>query len=231
MTSGQPKVTIYTDGAAEPNPGPGGYGVVLLFGKHRKELAAGFELTTNNRMELLAVIAGLEALTKPCTVTVYSDSKYVVDSVENGSVRKWHSNNWMRTKSKRAKNSDLWQRFLSVYEKHSVSLMWVPGHQGITENERCDQLAVAAAKSDQKIPDSGYNPIRESKITHTHPGEHCRNCGTALIRQKPKRKKRKPGQTYYYEWYLYCTRCKAMYMVEVAKREYDTDNSIFNNDI
>ena len=101
MAAEQPNVAIYTDGAAEPNPGPGGYGVVLLFGQHRKELSAGFELTTNNRMELLAVIAGLEALTKPCSVTVYSDSKYVVDSVENGSVHKWLSNNWMRTKSER----------------------------------------------------------------------------------------------------------------------------------
>jgi len=228
MAAETPNVTIYTDGAAEPNPGHGGYGVVLLFGQRRKELSAGFDLTTNNRMELLAVIVGLEALTKPCTVTVYSDSKYVVDSVENDSVRKWRSNNWMRTKSERAKNSDLWQRFLTAYEKHSVSLEWVPGHQGIIENERCDQLAVEAAQSDQKTPDSGYNPDEKSKVTHSQPGEPCRKCSTELIKQKPKRKKRKPGQSYYYEWYLYCTGCKAMYMVESAKREYDTDSSMFN---
>lgn len=229
MATEKPNVIIYTDGAAEPNPGPGGYGVVLLFGKHRKELSAGFELTTNNRMELLAVIIGLEALKKSCTVTVYSDSKYVVDSVENGSVFKWQSNNWMRTKSERAKNSDLWQRFIAAYEKHSVSLKWVPGHHGISENERCDQLAAEATQSNQKASDVGYNPGKMSKITHTQPGEPCRGCGTALIKRTPKRKKRKPGQSYYFEWYLFCTGCKAMYMVESAKREYDADNSMFSD--
>jgi len=154
-----PEVQIYTDGAAEPNPGKGGYGVVLLFGKHRKELSEGFELTTNNRMELLAVIIGLEALKKPCEVTVFSDSRYVVDAVEKGSVFRWEKKNWMRTRKEKAKNPDLWKRFLTVYEKHTVSLEWVPGHMGIMENERCDQLAVQAAKSEKKVVDEGYvNP-------------------------------------------------------------------------
>jgi ribonuclease HI len=155
-----PEVEIYTDGAAEPNPGKGGYGVVLLFGKHRKELCEGFELTTNNRMELLAVIIGLEALKKPCDVTVYSDSRYVVDAVEKGSVFRWEKKNWMRTKREKAKNPDLWKRFLQVYETHTVTLEWVPGHQGIEENERCDQLAMQAAKSDNLNKDEGYvNPV------------------------------------------------------------------------
>jgi len=154
-----PEVQIYTDGAAEPNPGKGGYGVVLLFGKNRKELSEGFELTTNNRMELLAVIIGLEALKKPCEVTVFSDSRYVVDAVEKGSVFRWEKKNWMRTRKEKAKNPDLWKRFLTVYEKHTVSLKWVPGHQGIEENERCDQLAVQAAKSEKRVVDEGYvNP-------------------------------------------------------------------------
>ena len=154
-----PEVEIYTDGAAEPNPGKGGYGVVLLFGKHRKELSEGFELTTNNRMELLAVIIGLEALKKPCQVTVFSDSRYVVDAVEKGSVFRWERKNWMRTKNEKAKNPDLWKRFLSVYGEHTVTLEWVPGHKGIVENERCDVLAVLAAKSDNLKPDDGYiNP-------------------------------------------------------------------------
>jgi len=229
MAAEQPNVTLYTDGAAEPNPGPGGYGVVLLFGQHRKELSAGFELTTNNRMELLAVIVGLETLTTPCNVTVYSDAKYVVDSVENGSVGRWRSNNWMRTQSERAKNSDLWQRFLIAYEKHVVKLKWVPGHQGIAENERCDQLAIEAAQCAQRTADSGYQPDEVSKVTHTEAGEACRKCGTELIKQRPKRKPRKPRQTYYYEWYLYCTCCKSMYMVESAKRQYDSGSSIFND--
>ena len=158
----KPEVEIYTDGAAEPNPGKGGYGVVLLYGKHRKELSEGFELSTNNRMELLAVIVGLETLKKPCHVTVYSDSRYVVDAVERGSVFRWERKNWMRTKTEKVKNPDLWKRFLQVYKKHTITLEWVKGHDGIQENERCDQLAVEAAKSDNKQIDEGYvNPEKE----------------------------------------------------------------------
>ncbi len=149
-------VIIYTDGAAEPNPGPGGYGVVLLSGKHRKELSGGFRRTTNNRMELMGVIVGLEALTKRCRVTLFSDSKYVVDSVERGSVHRWKKNNWFRTKTDKAKNADLWSRFLDVFEKHEIKFKWVKGHAGVPENERCDELAVAAAQSGELSPDVGY---------------------------------------------------------------------------
>jgi len=149
-------VIIYTDGAAEPNPGPGGYGVVMLAGKHRKELSGGFRRTTNNRMELMGVIVGLEALTKRCRVTLFSDSKYVVDSVERGSVHRWKKNNWFRTKTDKAKNADLWARFLDVFEKHVVKFKWVKGHAGVPENERCDELAVAAAQSGDLSPDTGY---------------------------------------------------------------------------
>ena len=242
MVERQPEVTIYTDGAAEPNPGAGGYGVVLLFGKHRKELSAGYQLTTNNRMELLAVIVGLESLTKSCRVTVFSDSRYVVDAVETGAVFRWRANDWQRTKIQKAKNSDLWERFIAAYEQHVVTLKWVPGHEGIAENERCDQLAVDAAKSDHLLPDTGYQPSGDatdtgrrtstksnSKIKHTESGEPCRKCGTPLVKQTPKRKKQKPGQSYYYEWYLYCTECKAMYMVEAARRECDKGGSMFDN--
>jgi len=236
----KPHVSICTDGAAEPNPGPGGYGVVLLFGEHRKELSCGFEMTTNNRMELLAVIAGLEALTKPCRATVYSDSRYVVDSVENGSVFRWRDKGWWRTKKEEAKNADLWKRFLAVYERHDVVLKWVPGHTGIPENERCDELALASSKSTGRLCDFGYEPsntrvgikahrVSSPKITHVQPGETCRKCGTAIIKRTPKRKKRKPSQTYYYEWYLFCPCCKAMYMVEAAKRDCSTSDSILDD--
>ncbi|MCH7546073.1 MAG: ribonuclease HI, partial [Planctomycetes bacterium] len=156
MDEDRQKITIYTDGAAEPNPGPGGYGVVLLMGQHRKELSCGYELTTNNRMELLAVIVSLEVLTKPCSVTVHSDSRYVVDSVVNGAVFRWRDKDWWRTKTHKAKNADLWQRFLNVYEQHAVELKWVPGHTGIPENERCDQLAVEATYSCNPLYDTGY---------------------------------------------------------------------------
>ena len=145
-------ITLYTDGAASGNPGPGGYGAVLLSGPHRKELSEGFRLTTNNRMELLAVIAGLEALNfEGSEVTVYSDSKYVVDAVE----KRWVFG-WEKTGFKKKKNPDLWQRFLVVYRRHHVKFVWIKGHANILENERCDQLAVAASNTPPLQVDDYY---------------------------------------------------------------------------
>ena len=146
------KVTIYTDGAAKGNPGNGGYGAVLLAGQHKKELSEGFINTTNNRMELLAVIVALEALKNAGTeVTIYSDSKYVVDSVE----KKWVFG-WQKKGFKGKKNIDLWKRFLLVYPKHNIKFVWVKGHAGNFYNERCDELAVQAAEGGGLIPDEGY---------------------------------------------------------------------------
>ncbi len=146
------KINIYTDGAAKGNPGPGGYGVVLMAGKHYKELSAGYRLTTNNRMELLAVIVGLEALKKRHQeVTVYSDSKYVVDAVEKGWVF-----NWEKKSFKSKKNQDLWKRFLISFRVHQVRFKWIKGHAGHPQNEKCDQLAVAAAESTQLSIDKEY---------------------------------------------------------------------------
>ncbi len=151
-------VTMYTDGSALGNPGAGGYGVVLMSGAHRKELSGGFRLTTNNRMELLAVIRGLEALKKGgCDVTIYSDSRYVVDSVEKGWI--W---NWQRNGYKGKMNSDLWQLFIPLYKQHNVKFVWVKGHSNITENERCDKLATEAAASSDLQEDSGYIPKTET---------------------------------------------------------------------
>jgi ribonuclease HI len=135
-------ITIYTDGAAKGNPGPGGYGVVLKYKEHRKELSEGFRKTTNNRMELLAVIAGLESLKQEGQqVTVYSDSKYVVDAVEKGWIWSWEKKNF-----KDKKNPDLWKRFIQIYKKHKVKFEWLKGHAGDIENEICDKLAVRAAE-------------------------------------------------------------------------------------
>lgn len=149
-------ITIYTDGAAKGNPGPGGYGVVMLAkvnGKpYRKELSEGFANTTNNRMELLAVIVGLETLKKAGTsVTIYSDSKYVVDAVEKGWLWNWEKKNF-----KDKKNVDLWKRFIPLFKKHKVKFVWVKGHAGLKENERCDQLAVEAAEGSGLQEDVGY---------------------------------------------------------------------------
>ncbi len=145
-------IVIYTDGSSKGNPGRGGYGVVLKYKEHRKELSEGFRKTTNNRMELLAVIKGLEAITKPnAPVTVYSDSKYVIDSVEKGWL--W---GWIKKDFKGKKNKDLWLRFAEIYKVHRVSFQWVKGHAGVPENERCDELAVNAADGGGLIADVAF---------------------------------------------------------------------------
>lgn len=142
-------VTIYTDGACANNPrGNGGYGVVLIYGDHRKELSGGFRQTTNNRMELYAIIAGLEALKRPCQVTIYSDSKYVVNSMTKRWVYRWKANNWMRNEKDPALNVDLWERILKSCDIHDVTFKWVRGHAGNPENERCDTLAVTALQQE-----------------------------------------------------------------------------------
>ena len=149
-------VTIYTDGACTGNPGPGGYGVVLLFGEHRKELSGGFSKTTNNRMEMMAALAGLQALNQPCNVTLYSDSKYVVDGMSKGWAERWQANGWKRNKKEHALNPDLWQELLDLSQQHNVEFRWVKGHDGNPENERCDQLAVQAAHEPNLPVDIGY---------------------------------------------------------------------------
>lgn len=139
-------VVIYTDGACSGNPGPGGFGIILQYGEHRKEISQGFLSTTNNRMELMGVITALEALNTPCMVDLYSDSKYVIDAIQKGWAVKWRSKNWMRTPKEPAKNPDLWERLLNLLEVHEVTFHWVKGHATNENNNRCDELAVAAWK-------------------------------------------------------------------------------------
>ena len=147
---------IYTDGACSGNPGKGGYGVVMLYKDKRKELSEGFIETTNNRMEILAVIKGLEALKEPCNINLYSDSKYVVDAVEKGWAKKWKSNGWKRNKKEMASNIDMWERLLNLLEKHNVKFIWVKGHADNVENERCDFLARQAIDNSNLNKDVGY---------------------------------------------------------------------------
>ncbi len=137
---------IYTDGACSGNPGPGGYGVVLLCEGSRRELSGGFQNTTNNRMEMLAAIKGLESLKERHKVTIFSDSKYLVDSISKGWVFRWMANGWMRNKRERALNVDLWKQLLKLCEFHDVEFQWVRGHSRNKENERCDYLAVQASR-------------------------------------------------------------------------------------
>src|SRR5688572_893489 len=139
-------VEIYTDGGCEPNPGPGGYGVVLIHPKKRAEVSGGFQLTTNNRMELYAAIAGLELLKQPCKVVLYSDSQYLIEAMTKGWVEVWKRKKWWHSKTRPVPNRDLWERLVSKCQEHEVEFRWVKGHAGNVENERCDVLAAAALR-------------------------------------------------------------------------------------
>ena len=149
-------IIIYTDGACSGNPGAGGYGAVIKYENKREELCAGYRRTTNNRMELLACIESLSRFEKGAFVTLYSDSKYVVNGITKGWAKKWQKNNWMRNKQEPALNPDLWKRLLDLCKKHKVDFKWVKGHAGSVENERCDRLAVSASQQGGLLVDYGY---------------------------------------------------------------------------
>lgn len=229
-----PKIELYSDGGAEPNPGKGGYGVILSHKGYRKEFFQGFKLTTNNRMELMGVIVGLEQLKTKSEVRVFTDSKYVVDGIEKGWAKRWKANNWFRTKNEMAINSDLWERLLDLISKHNVKFNWIKGHVGHIENERCDFLASMAIKSKILLDDTGFEKSSDNglskdiessaksniqtKVKIKNVGDLCRKCNTPVEKRIPKSKKIKKGQTYYFEYYLYCPKCEEIYLVEEAKR-------------
>ncbi len=159
-SNGKKTVTIYTDGGCLGNPGPGGYGVVLISGPRRRELSGGFRKTTNNRMELLACVEALSALKFPCRASLRSDSQYVVNGIEKGWARRWRSRGWRRNKTDMAENIDLWARLLDLCDVHDVTFQWVRGHAGDPENERCDRLANAASAGADLRPDTPYETNR-----------------------------------------------------------------------
>lgn len=152
-------IEIYTDGACSGNPGAGGYGIVFLYKNVRKELSAGYKLTTNNRMEMLAVIVALKTLKEPCNVTLYSDSKYVIDSIQKGWVYNWEKNNWKRNKKEMASNIDLWKELLPLLKIHKVDFIWVKGHANNIENERCDELARNSILAGNLLEDENYKNL------------------------------------------------------------------------
>jgi ribonuclease HI len=239
-----PEIILYSDGGAVPNPGLGGFGVILEYKGIKKEFSQGFTLTTNNRMELMGVIHGLEKLKTKSSVNIFTDSQYVVNGIEKGWALKWKSKNWYRNRTEKAINYDLWERLLLLISSHEkVKFNWVKGHAGHIENERCDQLALAALNGSELLVDEGYIPnmkqpeyndnsdVREniSKIKIEEEDDPCRKCGTKVIRRPTKKKSIKPGQTYYFEYYLLCPGCKTMYLVEDAKREIDSGpDGLFN---
>ena len=212
-----PPITIYTDGGCDPNPGAGGYGAVLMHPKKRAEISGGFRKTTNNRMEIFATIAGLERLKQPCKVTIYSDSKYVVDAMMEGWVAAWNKKSWWRTKTERPENVDLWQRLDGLCQMHQVEFRWVKGHAGVLENERCDQLAMAALRQAHLPVDDGYEnkPETEGVRPDMQEGEPCNKCSAPVIKRQGKRK---PDRSTYYEFHLWCPKCEIAYHVESAKR-------------
>ncbi len=156
MTEDAKHVTIYTDGACIGNPGPGGYAAILLYQGHRRELSGGHRRTTNNRMEIMAAIAGLAALREKCRVMLHSDSEYLVNAMSRGWVDRWRANGWKRNKREKALNADLWERLLPLCEYHQVHFDWVKGHAGTQENIRCDELATQAAQRPDLPVDEGY---------------------------------------------------------------------------
>lgn len=156
MQSTRPQIKIYTDGACQKNPGPGGYAAVLLHQDNRREISGGYRRTTNNRMEMMAAIAALSALKVQCDVAIFSDSKYLVDAMSKKWYEKWRRNGWMTSTQEPVKNPDLWQRLIALTEQHRVIFLWVPGHAGNEENERCDGLAVHAAKGKDLPADDGF---------------------------------------------------------------------------
>lgn len=236
--SSLPKVTLYSDWWAVPNPWKGGYGIILQYKDIKKEFSQGYTLSTNNRMELTGVITGLWKLTKKSQVEVYTDSQYTINGIEKWWAQKWQSNNWMRTKTQKATNADLWEKLLLLVEKHEVTFHWVKWHNGHPENERCDELATLALEWNNLIEDTWFNweeqavLTKKSKFT-TPPAQKttwkktkvsqewdtCWKCGTAVIKKIPKKKKLKPWQTFYYEYFLYCPWCSTNYMIEAWKRE------------
>ena len=155
------EINLYTDGASSGNPGPGGYGVVLKYKDSIKELSGGFKKTTNNRMELMAVIEGLKSLKEKCKVNIHSDSKYIVDAIEQEWIYKWKSLGWKRNKRQKLLNPDLWKKLFDLLQKHEFKLFWVRGHNGHPENERCDYLAVKASQQPDLPPDKYFESSPE----------------------------------------------------------------------
>jgi ribonuclease HI len=197
------QVTIYTDGGCEPNPGAGGYGVVLIYGTFRKEISGGFRLTTNNRMEIYAAIKGLELLKEPCDVTLFSDSKYLVDAIEKKWVLRWKSRGWRLSSKERALNIDLWEQLLPMLKKHNVTFSWVKGHAGSPNNERCDHLSMSALRRKDLPADDGYEnkPPEPQPVPMTKEGQPCRKCGTPVIKRMNR----------HHKPFLFCNKCGAGY--------------------
>ena len=238
-----PKVTIHSDWWARPNPWVWGYWVILSYKDIKKEFSKWYKMTTNNRMELMWAITGLEKLKKKSQVDLYTDSQYTINWIEKWWAVNWKAKNWMRTKSQKAVNYDLWDRLLKVVEKHEVRFHWVKWHNWHEENERCDELATEALKWKKLLEDNWFDwevkqtnlldnkknkekelikvlnenlSTEQKKMKITKNWQACKKCGTPVEKKIPKKKNTK-NKSFYYEYYLSCPWCKTMYMVDDAK--------------
>jgi ribonuclease HI len=229
------EIVIYTDGGAIGNPGPGGYGAILIFPDGDKiELSGGTRYTTNNRMELQGAIRALESISEGSKAILTSDSKYLVEAINQKWLPSWKKREWMRSSGPLV-NADLWKRLDELLMSRSVKFFWIKGHTGHIHNERCDVLAGIAMRKSNLPPDPGYvgtvnTPISSMKVPTatkpgpktkiTKPGQLCWKCGQPVEQKKSKHHEPKPGQFFYYDWYLHCPGCGTNYMVENAKRNY-----------
>lgn len=221
-----PHIELYSDGSADPNPGKGGYGIILRYKGISKEFSCGFSLTTNNRMEIMGVVRGLEMLKTKSIVEVYTDSSYVVKAVTENWFDGWIKKGWKTSTGSQVQNIDLWKRLILMLEKHSVNFNWIKGHAGHPENERCDQLAkLSYTNSSCLCADDGYEPERKAPNKITKEGDLCKKCLTPVVKVVPKEKSKKKDRAYHYEYYLLCPNCRTMYMLEEAKRFSSKDNS------
>lgn len=213
-------VTIYINCACVPNPGLGSFGIVLLYGNARKEISSGFRQTTSNRIGVFAAIKALEFLKEPCEVTLHSNSEYLVDTMIFGWAKHWKLNDWPTNKQHRAVNFDLWEKLLTLCEKHQVEFSLTKDCVRNSETEICTNLSHAATvRNDLQIDESYENRSDEvgTRVKITSEGQPCRKCSTPVIKKIP-RKKLKHSQSYYFEYYLFCPACHTMYMMEEAKR-------------
>jgi ribonuclease HI len=239
-----PQVELFSDWWANPNPGPGGYGIILSCQWTKKEFLQGFTCTTNNRMELLWVITWLSKLTKKSKVQVYTDSQYTINGIQKWWAQKWQKNNWLRTKTQKAINYDLWGELLKLVEQHEVKFTWVKWHNGHIENERCDELATQAMWEENLLVDTFYMseyysepeqqgnqtsiPEKTKQIIQVlwkwdpnlkveKENDPCKKCFTPVIKKTPKHTKKTLLKKFYYKYYFTCPNCKTNYMTNEAK--------------
>lgn len=232
-----PEVYIFSDGGANPNPGPGGYGVIMKCWEYRKDFSQWYKRTTNNRMELMWAITWLKKLNTKSKVILSTDSQYTINGIEKGWAKKWRSNNWIRTGNKKAQNWDLWKILLEEVEKHDVEFRWIKGHSGHIENEFCDEMATLAMQWDKLLEDSWFREEKTSQQLSSHSWiasklqteskiekvwSECKKCWEELVKRYPKHTKKTLEKQYYYEYYHHCENCKTNYMLEKAKRDIST---------